>query len=313
MMTDLTIPIVCGPTASGKTSIALRLAEHAPIEVVSADSRQIIRYLDIGTAKPTAEVQGRVKFHLIDIVDPGQRYSAFSFIDDASAAIADILGRKRLPVVVGGTGLYLRALSEGVVEIDGEDLELRDRLEGECERVGIEVMYEQLEKIDPLEAAKVHPNNAVRIIRALEIYHLTGMPKSQLVATGAYKKSGYAFDYLCLNPDRDRLYGIINERVETMIKAGWLSEVHRLIDRGWVDKTRQASIIGYKELLDHIEGDLSLDEAVALIKQNTRRYAKRQMTWFRRQKGIRFFENPDSLNAVLAAWADEAGQVIQKT
>jgi len=178
------IPIVCGPTACGKTGIALELAPSYPLEIVSADSRQVVRHLDIGTAKPTAEERAIAPHHLIDLIEPGQRYTAFRFIDEATAAIDSILAREHVPVVVGGTGLYLRALTDGVVEIENDDLGIRERLERDMEELGPEAMHERLQSIDPLEAAAVHPHNTVRVIRALEICHLTGRGKAELVTTG---------------------------------------------------------------------------------------------------------------------------------
>ncbi|MBN1213242.1 MAG: tRNA (adenosine(37)-N6)-dimethylallyltransferase MiaA [candidate division Zixibacteria bacterium] len=294
------IPIICGPTASGKTAAALALADTYPLEIVSADSRQIIKYLDIGTAKPSAEELSRVPTHLINLIEPGERYSAFQYITDAVRVIKDIFERDKLPVVVGGTGLYMRALSEGVVEIEDDDLALRERLEKEMDALGSEKMYEKLENIDPLEAARIHPHNKKRVIRALEIYYLTGKTKSELIVTGAYKKSEYAFDYLCLAPQRDLLYDIINARVDAMLAAGWRDEVERLVRKIGAEKIRKANVIGYNELLDCLEGNLSTEEAVLLIKQNTRRYAKRQLTWFRKQKACRFFPDIENLKKALA-------------
>jgi tRNA dimethylallyltransferase len=293
------IPIICGPTASGKTSVAVELAAEHPLEIVSADSRQIIKHLDIGTAKPSAEELRRVPTHLINLIEPGERYSAFQFITDATRATEDIIERGKKPIIVGGTGLYMRALSEGVVEIDDDDLGIRERLEKEMETMGPEKMHERLENIDPLEAAKIHPHNKKRVIRALEIYYLTGKTKSEIVVTGAYKKSKHEFEYLCLIPERNRLYDIINKRVEAMLEAGWREEVERLVREIGADKIRQADVIGYNELLDCHEGQLSLEEAVLLIKQNTRRYAKRQITWFRKQENCRFFVDRESLKKAL--------------
>ena len=293
------VRIICGPTASGKTAAALALAEKQPLEVVSADSRQIIRHLDIGTAKPTPQERARLPMHLIDIIEPGERYSAFRFIDDATRVIDDIFGRDRTPLVVGGTGLYLRALSEGVVEIDTEDMNIRDRLEREMEQIGPEKMHQRLGKIDPLEAAKVHPNNKVRVIRALEIFHITGKCKSELTATGAYRKSKHRLEYHCLLPERGALYEKINVRVEAMMAAGWLEEVRQLCEEGRRNQILRSNVIGYSELLDHLDGTLSLDEAVSVIKQSTRRYAKRQMTWFRNQTSCIFYQRPQELAEAL--------------
>ncbi len=300
------IPIICGPTASGKTAVAVKLAESHPIEIVSADSRQIIKRLDIGTSKPSPEERAKVKFYLIDLIEPGERYTAFRFIEDAKRAIKGILQRKHIPVVVGGTGLYLRALTEGVVEIEQDDLSIRQQLEEEMQQLGPETMYDRLSKIDPLEAARLHPNNKVRVIRALEIFYLTGKPKSELAATGAYRKSQYSYRYYCLLPERQALYRTIDARVEQMTEGGLPDEIRRLIKGGLQGQIRKANVIGYTELLDHLDGKATLSEAVSLIKQNTRRYAKRQITWFRHQTdGICFpdaIRLRESLEPVLSDW-----------
>ena len=304
MASPAPIPIICGPTGSGKTGAAVRLAASYPIEIVSADSRQIIRHLDIGTAKPTSQEREAVAMHLLDLIEPGQRYTAFRFIDDATAAINDIFARNKLPVVVGGTGLYLRALTDGIVEIEEEDMSLRDALEREMEQLGPAAMYEQLERIDPLEAARTHPNNRVRVLRALEIYRRTGRTRSELAETGHYRRSGFDFTAFCLAPPRDELYARINDRVDAMMTGGFLEEVRRLAGEGRSDAVRRANVLGYVELLDHFEGKYSLAEAVALIKQHHRRYAKRQLTWFRNQTAARFYENSDRLTEAVAVALD---------
>ncbi len=293
------IPIICGPTASGKTSLTLELANEYPIEIVSADSRQLVRHLDIGTAKPTPEERARVPFHLIDLIEPGERYSAFRFINDASHAIEQILKQSRIPVVVGGTGLYLRALTDGVVEIEQGDMVVREQLEREMSEDGPQVMYDRLKQIDPLEAAKIHPHNRVRVIRALEIFYLTGKSKSEMTATGGYRRPDYQFEYYCLAPLRPELYGTINRRVDQMIEAGLVAELESLLARGYLEKIRRANIIGYNELIQWQEGRVSLEEAVATIKQNTRRYAKRQMTWFRGQATCPMYETVTALRQKL--------------
>ncbi|MCB2201410.1 tRNA (adenosine(37)-N6)-dimethylallyltransferase MiaA [bacterium] len=307
------LPIICGPTASGKTGAAVALADRYHIEVVSADSRQMIRRLDIGTAKPTPDENARCVFHLVNNIEPGERYTAFRFIDEASDAIEDILSRHHFPIVVGGTGLYLRALAEGVVEIEAEDMAIRERLEKECAEGGANRLYEELRQVDPLEAAKVHPNNHVRLVRALEIYHLTGKPKSELIATGAHRKAAYDFDFYCLAPSREELYDRINTRVDRMLQEGLLDEIERLAAGGLTEPIRRSNVIGYNELLDYLEGKWSLDEAVAMIKQNTRRYAKRQMTWFRAQTAIRVFSDQGALLESLCANFAQALAAVEKT
>jgi tRNA dimethylallyltransferase len=295
------IPVICGPTASGKTSLALEIAQTFPIEVVSADSRQIIRRLDIGTAKPTPEERTTVVFHLIDLIEPGDRYSAYRFIEDSHNAIEGILARQHIPLVVGGTGLYLRALTDGVVEIQEEDQTVRQKLEQEMQELGPEKMHRRLAEIDPLEARRIHPNNRVRVIRALEIYYLTGKSKSELAATGAYRKSEHDFSLYCLLPPRQALYHAIDARVDRMMATGWLEEVRQLCQEGARERVRRASIIGYMEILDYLEGRTSPAEAASRIKQNTRRYAKRQITWFRNQLEGCFFADAGDLLSRLKA------------
>ena len=296
---DNIIPIICGPTGSGKTAAGVKLSESFPSEIVSADSRQIIKYLDIGTAKPSQDERQKVPFHLIDIIEPGERYSAFNFIDDAENAIKLILSRKKLPLIVGGTGLYLRALTDGVVEISNEDFEIREKLENELLETSTETMHRKLQEIDPLEAAKIHPNNKHRIIRALEIFYLTGRTKSELITTGKYKKPNYRFQYYCLAPQRELLYQRINDRVDGMLADGLLEEIESLIKNGLKEQLLKANVIGYTELIKYLDGNFLFDEAVSVIKQNSRRYAKRQMTWFRKQENLQFFQNSKDLEAAL--------------
>lgn len=293
------ILVICGPTASGKSEVAHALAKNAPLEIVSADSRQLVRHLNIGTAKPTLQERQEVPYHLIDMIEPGERYSAFRYIGDATRVINEILKRGHQPIVVGGTGLYIRALMEGVVEIEQGDMEVRERLEAEMESLGPEAMYDQLKQIDPLEASKTHPNNKIRVIRALEIYYLTGKSKSEVTATGTYRKGHFNFECHSILPDRDELYERINVRVDRMMEQGLFQEVELLVQQGLEDRIRKANIIGYNELLDYIDDRIGLDEAVSTIKQNTRRYAKRQLTWFRHQSDCKNYTGPvDVLKAV---------------
>ncbi|MBK7141097.1 MAG: tRNA (adenosine(37)-N6)-dimethylallyltransferase MiaA [bacterium] len=293
------IPIICGPTGSGKSSVAMALAQTGPYEIISADSRQLVRHLDIGTAKPSPADRAAVPHHLIDLIELGERYSAFRFIGDASRVIGEIRRRGNLPLIVGGTGLYLRALTDGVVEIEPGDMQVRLQLEAEMDSLGVEVMHERLKQVDPLEASKIHPNNRVRLLRALEIFTLTGKSKSEWHATGSHRKADCTFQYHCLNPERELLYQRINLRVEEMLRSGWFAEVERLAKAGMTDQIRRAAIIGYGQLLDVLEGKSGLEESTSTIKQETRRYAKRQVTWFSRQAGCLYYATVQELSEAL--------------
>jgi tRNA dimethylallyltransferase len=297
------VPVICGPTGSGKTAIALDVARKIPIEIISADSGQMVRKLNIGTAKPTKDEQDLVSFHLIDIINPGEKYSAYRFVSDADAAISQVIRRNRLPVVVGGTGLYLKALAEGVFEIEEDNLEIRQKLESEMEQFGAREMYNKLKNIDPAEAANIHLNNKRRVTRALEIYYLTGKPKSELIKTGKHRRSRFEFEFYRLMPPRERLYSQIEKRVEQMLSAGLLAEVRALKAAGLAQFVQKMNVIGYNELIEHINGNISLEDAVLLIKQNSRRYAKRQYTWFRHQITGRTFTTKNELKrAFLSAF-----------
>jgi len=304
MSASAKIPVICGPTGSGKTKVALDIAKKIPIEIISADSGQMIRQLNIGTAKPTAKEQKQARFHLVDIINPGDNYSAFQFIKDAEKAISGILSRNKLPVIVGGTGLYLKALAEGVFDLKSENPEVRAWLEKEMEELGPTAMYNKLKNVDPLEASKTHLNNKVRVTRALEIYYLTGVPKSELIKKKRPKKSRYEYRYYCLMPVRSKLYELINARVDKMLKKGLLEEIKGLVGAGLGELVQKMNVIGYNELLEHIRGNLEKEKAVLLTKQNSRRYAKRQYTWFRHQiKGDYFSTGLDLKRAFLRDFA----------
>ncbi len=299
----LTIPILTGPTASGKTSLALALAEIYPqIEIISADSRQIYRFLKIGTDKPSEEIMARCKFHLVDCVNPGERFTAFDFVEESRKILADILDRGKRPLICGGTGLYIRSLAEGIFEIPEEDFSIRDNLEEEIITRGPEFLYKRLQAIDPEEAAKVHPNNVKRLIRALEIYYQTGKPKSNLINQTQYEPDLYNYDIVCLMLPRDELYRRINARVDAMIKAGLPDEVKTIMEKGLKDVISKINVIGYNELFRYFEKEISLETAINLIKQNSRRYAKRQITWFKGMKNIQFFDSEDVLKDYLAGY-----------
>jgi len=283
------IPVLTGPTGAGKTSVVLQYLDDNPdVPVISADSRQIYKYLNIGTDKPSGEICKRFNIHLVDFVIPGVRYTAFDFIEDAEKLIGGYLDSKVIPIICGGTGLYIKSLVEGIVEIPEDGFSIRQNLENEAAEKGPKYLFEKLEKIDPVEAKKVHPHNLKRLIRALEIYYITGRPKSEIIASSATRNKSYDFRILCLLPPRENLYQKINQRVDKMVEQGLLDEVRNLHKLGLYESVKKVNVIGYNEIFRYLEGNLSLEAAINLLKQNTRRFAKRQITWFRGMDNIEF-------------------------
>jgi tRNA dimethylallyltransferase len=301
-----TIPVLVGPTASGKTSTALKILDSFPnTELISADSRQIYKYLNIGTDKPSLEETAKYKMHLVDFVEPGERYTAFDFVSDARKIIFYALDKGIVPLICGGTGLYVRALIEGITEIPDDDFKIRDRLEEEFVEKGPQYLYEKLEKIDPVEASKTHPHNIKRIIRALEIYELTGLSKTDLLAEQVRRMDDWQYRMVCLLPPREKLYQKINLRVDGMIESGLLKEVKDLMNRGLENKIKKINVIGYNELFKYYKNEVSLSEAVNLIKQNSRRYAKRQITWYRGMKNLEFCDTHEGvIKRLEPCWAN---------
>ncbi|MBQ3573000.1 MAG: tRNA (adenosine(37)-N6)-dimethylallyltransferase MiaA [Clostridia bacterium] len=284
--------IVCivGPTASGKTAHAIDVARKNDGEIVSCDSMQIYKYMDIGTAKPTQEERQAVPHHMIDFADPNEDYSVADFVIKARLCIDDIISRGKLPVLCGGTGLYIDSVVNQIeYPKEMRDDEYRAELWKVAESEGNEVLHNMLREIDEVAAENIHPNNTKRVIRALEICKTSGMTKTEAdklaVATPVYDA-----EMIGLNMDRARLYDRINRRVDMMIEEGLLDEVKRLIDMGVRRNSTAMQAIGYKELLLYIDGKCSLDESVEKIKQESRRYAKRQLTWFKRNKNIVWIE-----------------------
>ncbi len=278
------LPVVAGPTASGKTALAVSLAKRINGEVVSADSMQIYRELRIGTASPTPEEMDGIAHHLIGFVPLEQEYSVARYVDDAKRTIFDIDARGRQPLLCGGTGLYIDAVIDNLNFTGaGRDDKLRQSLRRKAEEQGADALLSELYKIDEQTASKLHPNNLGRIIRALELYYTTGMTMSEHVKMSRSRPPLFNACMIVLDcRDRDFLYHRINKRVDNMISDGLVDEVRAVLSNAVSPTALQA--IGYKEFIPYFEGELSLNQAVENLKRSTRRYAKRQLTWFRRRK-----------------------------
>jgi tRNA dimethylallyltransferase len=285
------LTVIAGPTASGKTSLAIKLARETNGEIVSADSQQVYRHFDIGTAQPSAEELAAVPHHLISVVDPLEPFSAARFQTLADAAIAEIASRGKRVIVVGGTGLYLRILLHGVVDAPPANPRLRAELEAQAEREGRVALHARLAEVDPPSAARIPPNDLVRIVRALEIHTLTGTPASTWRQEHGFSTDRYPFTLWVLTPERDTLYRAIDERTAQMFSRGLIDEARSLVERGYRDAPPMGSV-GYHEALLALEGKVSVDEAIRLAAQATRRYAKRQLTWFRKEPSARLVTPP---------------------
>jgi tRNA dimethylallyltransferase len=290
-MTERLPPLVAivGPTGAGKTAVAVRLAARLPVEVVSADSRQVYRGMDVGTAKPTPEERAAVPHHLLDVVGPDERYHAARFAREARAAIGTILGRGRLPLLVGGTGLYVRALLRGLRPAPPADPAIRGELEEAARREGVAALHARLRAVDPAAAERIHPSDPVRIIRALEVHRLTGRPPG---ASTHWEESRPPWRALLVGLTRPRgaLFALLDRRVERMVAAGLEGEARALLAAGCAATLPAMQGIGYRHFVRVIEGRWSREEAVRQMKRDTRRYARRQWTWFAREPGLRWLD-----------------------
>jgi tRNA dimethylallyltransferase len=294
-MTNHSVLAIVGPTASGKTALSILLAENFGGEIISADSRQIYRYLDIGTAKPTSEELKRAAHHFISILNPDQNYNAGEYGQQARAKIEELLKQNKQPILVGGSGLYVRAVINGFFEGPGKNPEIREQLETEAHALGSEVLFERLKKIDPISAAKMDATKVRRVIRALEVYYATGKPISDLHSIQEIKIPFETVQF-GLQWERKALYHRIERRVEEMIENGLIEEVRGLLVKGYSRGANALNTVGYKEVFDFIEGKISKEEMIRLIKQNTRHFAKRQLTWFRADKRIKWIPVNDETN-----------------
>lgn len=281
--------VIVGPTCSGKTRLGLMLAKKINGEIISADSRQVYKFLSIGTAKPTAEQLNSVKHYFIDELYPDEEFNADIFSKEAYELIEKIISSQKIPIVVGGSGLYIKALIDGIDVSVNSDKNLREELLKLKKMFGNEYLYEELKKLDPVSAQKMLPQNWKRVIRAIEVYKLSGKPIWQhFPGTGEKKK--FEFVQYGLKWNREKLYANIEKRVDEMIEQGLFNEVKNILNMGYSKEINSLNTVGYKELIDFIKNKITFEQAVYLIKRNTRRYAKRQMTWFIADKRINWFE-----------------------
>ncbi len=290
--------VICGPTAVGKTALALDLAEAFGGEIISADSRQVYRLMDVGTAKATKEEQGRVKHHLIDVAWPDEEFHAATFVSLAEEALLDVCSRNKRPFLVGGTGLYIRALTEGLLQAPSADPELRQRLHDRAEEEGSPALHEELAKVDPETAVRLHPNDLIRIVRALEVYEHSGCSLANLQDEHGFRSQPYRTLKLCLNMDRADLYERINQRAEVMFEQGLLEEAETLLQAGYDTNLKSLRTIGYRQAFALLSNEMTRNEAIDDLKQSTRRYAKQQLTWFRKDKSIIWLESSADFDTI---------------
>ena len=279
--------ILTGPTAVGKTELSIRLAKAVNAEIISADSMQVYQKMDIGTAKIRPEEMQGVRHYLVDELDPSEEFHVAKFQEMAKDALHQIYGKGKIPLIVGGTGFYIQGLLYDIdfTKEDG-DKSYREFLNQKAKSEGNDVLHQMLHEIDPVSAEKIHQNNVKRVIRALEFYKMNGYPISRHNEEEANKQSPYNFVYFVLNHQRDILYDRINRRVDLMMQEGLIDEVRKLKEEGYKKSMVSMQGIGYKEVFEYLEGNLSLDETIDTIKKDTRHFAKRQLTWFGREKEV---------------------------
>ncbi|MEM5789888.1 MAG: tRNA (adenosine(37)-N6)-dimethylallyltransferase MiaA, partial [Syntrophobacteraceae bacterium] len=289
----LRVVLLAGPTAAGKTSLSIELAKRTCAEIVNADSMQVYRHMEIGTAKPTAAERLAVPHHLIDVADPDETFDAARYRELAAPVIEQIFDRGKLPIVVGGTGLYLKVLTRGICSGPPSDPRIKEDLLAAERSVGLENLYSELALADPTAAARIHPHDRQRILRALEVFRMTGVPISSYQQGHGFEETVMPAIKIFVFRERDELYERINLRVEHMLAEGLEEEVKRLFAMGYGPELKSMQSLGYKQIGEYLLGRLSRDEAVYRIKRDTRRYAKRQMTWFRGDPEFRWFHADD--------------------
>ena len=290
--------VICGPTGVGKTAVGIQLAEKFDGEIISADSMQIYRYMDIGTAKPTADEQSRISHHMVDIVDPDEDFDAVRFAKIAREKVMQLYQRGVTPLVVGGTGLYIKALLQGLFQSDPVDPEIRERLKKEAAEFGSSALYDRLKQIDPDTADRLHPNDSYRITRALETIESTGRSISEHQQAHEFTDEPFNTLKIGLQMDRQKLYERIDKRVDMMIEEGLVDEVKKLLAMSYSADLKSMQSIGYRHMVEFLAERLPWDECVRTLKRDTRRFAKRQFTWFGADQQIQWYE-PDQLNEIV--------------
>lgn len=290
------IIVIGGPTCTGKSDLAVNLAETCNGEIINADSMQVYRHFNIGTAKPDKDVIKRIPHHLIDVVNPDEDFNAAMFKKLADKAIKEIHSRGHIPIIVGGTGLYIRVLLHGIFHVP-TDKRLRNLLQDQYAR-NPKGLYDELKRIDPVYASKISKNDKIRVVRAIEIYRLTGSKMSEWENQHGFKNEQYNAMKIGLTGDRKDLYDRINKRVDSMLSAGWIDEVKNICDMGYNETHKPFSGIGYREILLYLKGLTTYEDMVKDIKKLTRHYAKRQFTWFSKEKGFRWYVFPDDLEKI---------------
>ena len=288
------VMFLVGPTASGKTATAIEIAKRIDGEIISADSMQVYRGMDILSAKPTSDEHKEVVHHLIDILEPSEEYSAAIFRQKALELIKQIISRKRIPLIVGGTGLYIKSLTKGLFSDNGKDNQLRKDLTQEAKHKGHEYLYSRLRQVDPKSAGKIHPNDIRRVIRALEVFEVSKRTISELKTEIQGLGELYDFKIFGLDRDRRELYQRIDQRIEKMFEVGFLNEVKELLAGELSSTAGQA--LGIKQIREYLDNKCTIDEAKELVKRDTRRFAKRQLTWFRADKDIIWIQAGNQIN-----------------
>lgn len=284
-MSKIPVVVIAGPTGVGKTATSIELAKHLDGEIISADSMQIYRGMDIGTAKVTEKEMQGVTHHMIDIAEPTENFSVYRYVSMCKDAVSDILSRNKLPIIAGGTGLYIDSFLSDIdfTEVTSDEA-YRTELEHTALEKGNEYVHNMLRIADPVSAQNIHPNNLKRVIRALEYYKITGTTISSHNEKSQKKESPYNCCYICLTRDREELYERIDKRVDIMLENGLVDEVKKLLDSGCTSEHTSMQALGYKEIIAYLTGDTDFEEAVEILKRDSRRYAKRQLTWFRRRE-----------------------------